>query len=121
MQYAVLLLVGLAAGLLGGFVGVGGGIIMVPALVMLLGYSQLKAQGTSLGVLCLPVSLLGFLQYWKNPDFRLDLWAIATIALGFLAGGYFGGRWANQIDPLLMRKLFAGLLVIVAVYLFMKK
>ena len=121
MQYAILIGVGVAAGLLGGFVGVGGGIIMVPALVMLLGYSQLKAQGTSLGVLCLPVSILGFLQYWKNPELNLDLWAIVAIAAGFLVGGHFGGKWANQLDPLLMRKVFSVFLVCVATYLFFKR
>ncbi len=121
MQYAAYILIGLCAGLLGGFVGIGGGIVVIPAPILLPGYDQLRAQGTSLGVLCIPVSLFGFMQYWRNPAVQLDLWAIGVIAFGFAFGGYFGGKLANQLDPLLMRKLFSCFLVVIAVYLFFKK
>ena len=62
----ILLLVGLAAGILGGLVGIGGGIIIVPALIYFLGFSQFKAQGTSLALIMFPVGILGVLQYYKQ-------------------------------------------------------
>lgn len=62
----ILILVGIASGMLGGMVGVGGGIIIVPALVFFLGFSQKMAQGTSLGILLLPVGILGVMQYYKQ-------------------------------------------------------
>ena len=119
--YLGLLALGLVAGVLSGFAGVGGAIIMIPALIFFFGYDQLRAQGTSLGVLCLPVVALGFLQYWKNPAVRIDLYAIAALGLGIFAGGYFGGRLSNSIDPLIVRKVFSVLLACTAVYLFLKK
>jgi len=69
-----LLLIGLAAGILGGMVGVGGGLIVVPALVFFFGFSQHEAQGTSLGLLVLPVALLGMMNYYKSGfvDFKVD-------------------------------------------------
>ena len=115
------LAIGLSAGLLGGFFGVGGGILIIPGLVILLGYDQLRAQGTSLGILLLPVGLLGFLQYWKNPAVHIDLWAVAFIALAFTVGAMFGGKWANHLDMNLMRKGFAVFVVIVGTYLFFKR
>jgi hypothetical protein len=76
MEYLAYIAVGVAAGLLSGFFGVGGGIILIPGLVLLLGYNQLQAQGTSLGVLLLPVTLFGFLQYYRNPEVQINLLAI---------------------------------------------
>ena len=112
--------VGLAAGVLSGFVGVGGGLIIVPALVLLFSYDQLRAQGTSLGVLLPPIGILGFLLYWKNPEVHIDLWAAGIIALMLMIGAHFGGKWANQIDPNLVRKTFAMFMAAAAVYLFFK-
>jgi uncharacterized membrane protein YfcA len=116
-----LVALGLVAGLLSGFAGVGGAIIIIPALVFFFGYDQLKAQGTSLGVLCLPVVALGFWQYWKNPALKIELGAIAAIAVGLFAGGYFGAKLANHLDPNLVRKAFSVFLLCAAVYLFVKK
>ncbi|MCH7471507.1 sulfite exporter TauE/SafE family protein [bacterium] len=120
MIYLGYALIGLAAGVLGGFVGVGGGIIIVPALLLLFGYDQLKAQGTSLAFMLPPIGILGFLQYWRNPAVQIDFWAVAAIGGTFIVGGYFGGRWANALDPVLMRKSFAVFLLVTAVYLFFK-
>lgn len=120
MEYVGYALVGSAAGLLAGFVGVGGGLIIVPALVLLFGYSQHQAQGTSLAVLLPPIGILGFLQYWKNPAVEINLWAAALIALMLMLGAHFGGMWANKLDPLLVRKCFAVLMAASAVYLFFK-
>ena len=116
--YAIL---GGLAGLLSGFVGVGGGLIIIPALVLLFGYDQLRAQGTSLAVLLPPIGILGFLQYWKNPAVQIDLWAAGTIAFTLMFGALYGAKWANQLDPLITRKAFACIMAASAVYLFFKR
>jgi uncharacterized protein len=108
-----ILLIGLAAGILSGLVGVGGGIILVPALVIFLNYSQHQAQGTSLGVLSIPVVLLAFLQYYKhgketgNP---IDLKIIGILAIGFIIGGFVGSSLAVRLDQSLIKKIFAAVL-----------
>lgn len=121
LTYLGYLALGLFAGAVGGFAGVGGGIIIIPALVLLFGYDQLRAQGTSLAVLMPPIAILAFLQYWNNPQVKINLWVAAVIALGALIGGLFGGKLANFLDPHLVRKCFAVLIACACVYLFFKK
>jgi uncharacterized membrane protein YfcA len=121
LTYIGFVLVGLVAGVLGGFVGLGGGIVIIPALVYLFGFDQLKAQGTSLAILLPPIGILGFLQYWNNPKVNIDLWAAGVIAAAFIIGGYFGGKWANTVDVNIVRKAFAALLLISAIQMFLKK
>jgi uncharacterized protein len=77
----ILFLVGLAAGILGGLVGVGGGIIIVPSLIYFLGFSQKEAQGTSLGILLLPVGILGVLQFYKAG--YVDMRTVWLVSVGF--------------------------------------
>jgi uncharacterized membrane protein YfcA len=114
--------VGLVSGVLAGFVGVGGGLIIVPALIILFGYGQLRAQGTSLAILLPPIGLLGFLQYWQNPDVKIDLWAAGIIAGMLLIGAHYGARLANfVVDPLIVRRVFAVFMAASAVYLFIKR
>jgi hypothetical protein len=120
MIYIGYALVGLGAGILGGFVGLGGGVVIIPALVYFFGYDQLKAQGTSLAILLPPIGILAFLQYWNNPKVQIDLWAAGAIAAAFLLGGYYGGKWANYLDVHVVRKAFAIILMIVAVQMFLK-
>jgi uncharacterized protein len=121
MQYFIFALIGLAAGVLGGFVGVGGGIVIIPALVYFCGYDQLKAQGTSLAILLPPIGILAFWQYWRNPAVQIDLWAAAAIAAAFIVGGFFGGKWANLLDAVLVRKVFAVILMLTAAQMFFKR
>ncbi len=116
-ELVTLLIIGLAAGILSGLVGVGGGIILVPAFVFFLGYSQHQAQGTSLGVLCLPVVILAFINYYldgKRTGNPIDLKVIGIIALGFIVGGYFGSKLAVRIDQLLLKRIFAVVLLYTA-------
>ena len=103
-----LLLIGLAAGILGGMVGVGGGLIVVPALVFFFGFSQHEAQGTSLGLLVLPVALFGMLNYYKQGyvDFRV----VGLLAISFLIGSFFGSKWALSLPQDTIKKYFAVLL-----------
>ena len=109
----IIILVGIAAGILGGLVGVGGGIIIVPALVYFIGFSQKTAQGTSLGLIMLPVGILGVLQYYKqgHVDFRV----VGILALGFLAGSYFGSKIALSLPQATVKKVFALLMILIAI------
>lgn len=109
----LLILIGLAAGFLSGLIGIGGGIIMVPALVMLIGFSQKQAQGTSLGILLLPVGILAVMQYYRQG--YLDVRYVFIVAAGFVAGGYFGSKLALSISEAWMKKIFAVLLLLIAV------
>lgn len=113
------LVIGLGAGLLSGLFGIGGGIVIVPALILALGFSQHKAQGTSLMALLLPVGLLGVINYFK--DKNVDIQAGLAIAAGVFAGAFFGSKFALNLDEVTMRKSFAIFLGIVALYTFFKK
>lgn len=107
----ILVLTGIAAGILGGLVGVGGGIIIVPSLIYFLSFSQKSAQGTSLGLLLLPVGILGVLQYYKEG--HVDFKIVAIIAIGFLAGSYFGSKIALSLPQETVKKIFAILLLVI--------
>lgn len=100
-----MLLVGLLVGMLSGVVGIGGGILFVPALIWLAGMSQHKAQGTSLGALLAPVGIFAFLEYFRkgNADLKIAL----LLAAGFLIGGYIGAVGAQHIPDLWLRRIFA--------------
>lgn len=119
MVIVLCLLIGIIAGVMGGLFGIGGGIVIVPMLIGLFGFSQLKAQGTSLVALLAPVGLLGLMNYYQSGN--ADLVKGAWIAGGFIIGAFLGSRIAVGLDDLLMRRLFAGFLVAVALYLFFKK
>ena len=108
----VLLLIGLAAGILGGLVGVGGGIIIVPSLIYFLGFSQKEAQGTSLGILLLPVGILGVLQFYKAG--YVDMRTVWLVSFGFLVGSYFGSKIALSFSQETVKKIFAVLMILIA-------
>ncbi len=108
----ILIIIGLVAGILGGMVGVGGGIVIVPALIFFLGFSQKMAQGTSLGILLLPVGLLGVWQFYKGG--YVDLRVVLIISAGFFAGSYLGSKLALSLPQETVKKAFAILLIIVA-------
>ena len=109
----LIILIGLAAGILSGLVGVGGGLIIVPALIFFLGYSQHSAQGTSLGVLLLPAGILAVIQYYNHGD--VDIKAVIILAIGFLAGGYFGSKLSLSLPQETVKKIFAIFMLLVAI------
>ncbi len=119
MDIALFLLIGLLAGIVGGFFGIGGGVVILPALIMLRGFSQKMAQGTSLVALLAPVGLLGLLNYSREN--QVDWKAGILIAAGFFFGAFFGSKIALQMDPVTLRKGFSVFLVVVAIQLFFKK
>lgn len=101
----LLVLIGLAAGILSGLVGVGGGIIVVPALVFFLGFTQQQAQGTSLGLLLLPVGILAVMNYYKQG--HIDIRVVAIMAVTFIVGGWLGSKWALSIPEITVKRIFA--------------
>jgi uncharacterized membrane protein YfcA len=107
----LILLIGLVVGMVSGVVGIGGGILFVPALIWFLGMDQHKAQGTSLGALLAPVGIFAFYEYYRkgNADLRVAL----LLAAGFLVGGYFGAVGAQHISDLWLRRIFAMTLIVV--------
>jgi len=100
-----LLLIGLAAGILSGLVGVGGGLIVVPALIFFLGYSQHQAQGTSLGLLLLPVGILAVLNYYNKG--QIDVKVVAVMSIAFVLGGWLGSKLALRLPADTVKKIFA--------------
>jgi uncharacterized membrane protein YfcA len=104
----ILLLIGLFSGMLSGLVGVGGGIIIVPALVFFLGFTQQQAQGTSLGLLLLPVGILAVLNYYNKG--HIDVKVVGIMAIGFVIGGWFGSKLAVSISELAVKRIFAVIL-----------
>ena len=101
----LLILVGLAAGVLSGMVGVGGGIIVVPALVLLLGFSQHEAQGTSLGLLLLPVGILAVINYYNKG--YIDLKVVGIMSIAFIAGAWLGSKLSLSLPQDTVKKIFA--------------
>lgn len=111
----MLLLIGLVVGLFSGVVGIGGGILFVPALIWLTGMNQHKAQGTSIGALLAPVGIFAFLEYYHHGN--ADLRTAALLAVGFLVGGYLGAVGAQHIPDLWLRRIFAVTLIAVGSHL----
>ncbi len=111
--FLVLVLIGIAAGILSGFVGVGGGIIIVPALVYILGLSQFEAQGTSILLMLPPIGILAAMNYYKADAVN---WKYAlVIAVTFVVGGYFGSKLSLKLDETLVKFIFGILMLIVAI------
>ena len=103
---------GLVAGVLSGLVGIGGGIVVVPALVFLFGFSQHQAQGTALAMMVPPVGLLAAWTYFKQG--HVDLTVAALLCLGFFFGGLFGARIATHVSNEALEKLFGVVLLAVS-------
>lgn len=113
----ILILIGFFAGILSGFVGIGGGIIIVPALVFFLGLTQHQAQGTSLFVLMMPVVGLAVYNYWKENSINWNYGFI--IALAFVIGGYFGSKISLKLSPSVVKLVFGVIMAYVSVRLIM--
>ncbi|HVM75879.1 MAG TPA: sulfite exporter TauE/SafE family protein [Candidatus Saccharimonadales bacterium] len=118
MTIAIIVVLGLFVGVLVGLLGIGGGVVLVPAMVYLLGYDQHLAQGTSLFILLPPIGLGALRQYWK--DGQVDLRAGIYCAVGFLLGGYVGGKIAVPMDSRHLRGIFGFFLILSAVLLWRK-
>lgn len=101
----LLLLIGLSAGMLSGLVGVGGGIIVVPALVFALGFTQQEAQGTSLGLLLLPIGIFAVINYYKQGF--IDIRVVMIMSVAFIVGAYLGSKFALSLPEKTVKNIFA--------------
>jgi uncharacterized membrane protein YfcA len=116
-----LLLIGLAAGVAGGMFGIGGGAIMVPAMVLLMGMDQKFATGTSIAAQILPIGILGAAVYYRSG--KIDIKYAVIIAIGLVIGNLFGAMFANQpfISSAIMKKLYGIFLLAIGIrYLFIR-
>lgn len=113
------LLIGLVAGIFSGLLGIGGGIIMIPALIYIFKMSQQNAQGTTLALMVLPIGLLAAATYYRAG--HVNLTVALLVALGFFFGGLFGANMALSIPNEVLRKIFAVALIITAVHLLITK
>lgn len=108
----VLLMVGLAAGMLSGLVGIGGGIVIVPMLVYFLGFDQHTAQGTTLFMFLFPIGILGVMNYYNKGN--VDMKTAAVICTTFILGSYFGSKLALSIDKTTITKVFGIIFLIIS-------
>jgi uncharacterized membrane protein YfcA len=113
-----LVILGLTAGVLSGLLGIGGAIIVIPALVFVFGYTQHRAEGTTLAMMVPPIGILALMPYWKRG--HVDARAAALICVGFLIGGLIGGQLSVAMSGATLQRLFAVLLIVIAVKLLLK-
>ena len=118
-QLIVLIIIGLLSGLLSGVLGVGGGIIVIPALVFILGLTQHQAQGTNLAFMLPPIGILAAWNYWKEGHVN---WKFAAIlAVTFFIGAYFGSLASINMDGKVLKKIFGVLMLIAAIKMIFSK
>ncbi len=109
---AIYLVLGLAAGALSGLMGIGGGLLLIPALIYLFKFSQLQAQGTTMALLLPPIGLLAAMVYYKNG--YVDMKAALFICLGFFIGGFFGAKAAVGLSNMFLQRLFGAVMFVVS-------
>ena len=117
-QTVIVLVIGLLAGILGGFVGVGGGVLIVPALVLMFGFDQHMAVGTSLGALLPPVGILGAYEYYRHG--HLNLTYALLLGAGLLIGGYLGAVYAVKLPGTTLRRIFGVFLLLTSIRMLYK-
>jgi uncharacterized membrane protein YfcA len=110
--------IGVFAGMISGLIGIGGGIIIVPCLIYIFGFSQHAAQGTTLAMLIPPIGLLAAWAYYKQGYANIPV--AGLICLGFVLGGYFGAKFAIGFPEVILRKIFGVCLLVIAGYMIIK-
>jgi len=116
MAYIIL---GVVAGLLSGLLGIGGGLVLIPALVFIFGLTQLQAQGTTLALMVPPIGLLAAIRYYQNGNVKLG--TAGFICLGFFVGGLLGANLVQGLPEPLIRKVFAVFLLFVSLRMLLVK
>jgi uncharacterized membrane protein YfcA len=114
-----LIIIGLIAGLLSGVMGVGGGVVMIPLMIILLSFNQHQAQGTSLAVLAVPVTFLAAYNYYNEGYVNWKY--AAVIAVFFVIGGFLGSKLAVNLSQNTLRKIFGGVLLLISIKLLLGK
>jgi uncharacterized protein len=119
LNVSLYLILGVIAGVLSGVLGIGGGIIIIPALVYLFHFSQHQAQGTTLALMIPPIGLMAAYVYYTKGYINIPVAVI--ICIGFFAGGFFGGKIACYLSDNLLQKIFAALLMVISLKMFFQK
>jgi len=119
MTQVLYILLGLAAGIFGGMFGIGGGTILIPALVFLFGLTQHQAQGTTLAIMVPPIGLLAALSYWRAGNVKISM--AAFICLGFFIGGLLGANIIRNVPDLILKRMFGLFLLFVSVRMIFAK
>ena len=115
----LLIVIGIITGVMAGMLGIGGAIIMIPALVLLLGFSQQTAQGTSLAVMLPPIGVFAAMNYYKAG--YVDIKIALILAIAFIVGSYFGSKIALNLPQAVLKKIFGILLLLVAAKMLFSK
>ena len=113
MNSIIITLIGLTGGIFSGLLGIGGAVIMVPALIFIAGYNQLQAQGTTLFAMIPPIGILAAFEYYKAG--HVEIKTAAFIAAGFIIGAWFGSKIAISINPVILKKIFGFLLLYISI------
>src|SRR5690606_26114604 len=112
-QIILLILIGIGAGFVGGIAGIGGGLVIVPMLIMIMGMTQHQAQGTSIGTLVFPIAILAALNYSKA---GLINWKyVVFLVAAFMLGSYFGSKVAVNLDAKMLKRIFGTLMIVAAI------
>jgi uncharacterized membrane protein YfcA len=119
MTQMMCILLGLTAGVFGGMFGIGGGVILIPALVYFFGLTQHQAQGTTLAIMVPPIGLLAAWRYYQSGNVKLGM--AVLICAGFFAGGYLGASLVQKVPELLMKRMFGSFLMLVALKMIFTK
>jgi len=119
MIYAAYIALGIVAGMIGGMFGLGGGTVLIPAMVFIFGLTQHQAQGTSLAMMVPPIALLAAWRYWKAGNVRWDI--AALMCLGFFIGGLIGANFAHGFSETMLKRIFGVYLLIVSVKFLLAK
>jgi len=113
MNTLIITLIGLIGGVASGLLGIGGAVVMIPALIFIAGFNQLQAQGTTLFAMIPPIGILAAFEYYKAG--HVEIKTAAVIAAGFIIGAWFGSRLALNINPLILKKIFGFLLLYISI------
>jgi len=119
MTFGAYILIGLVAGAMSGLLGIGGGIVIIPALAYLFGLSQHQAQGTTLALMVPPIGLLAAWTYWRHGYVNVPM--AALICLGFFAGGFFGAKLAVTVPDYILKKIFGIALLLISLRMILSK
>ncbi|MBN1696586.1 MAG: sulfite exporter TauE/SafE family protein [Spirochaetales bacterium] len=113
------LILGLFSGTISGVVGIGGGVIIVPSLIFLFGFTQQQAQGTTLALLVPPIGLLAAYTYYTKG--LVDVKVASLICIGFFIGGLLGSKIAINLSNEILRKIFGSIIILIGLYMLVKK
>jgi hypothetical protein len=113
------ILLGLVAGIFGGMFGIGGGSVLIPAMVFFLGLTQHQAQGTTLAIMVPPIGLLAAWRYYQSGNVKLGI--AAFVCAGFFIGGLIGANLVQNLPDLLMKRMFGVFLMVVSLKMIFTK